>query len=330
MIAENIHSSDSSEPEKIKTDAKTPEPEPMEEIKKMKLEKAIELAKQSVFAAVDGTGPSEPDESILNILWDAHWLHTQWKKYVERYRKRLAAHQALTVTVPELEAKAQKAKQLADGAKAFMTLPLANMAMAYLMEMLELPPDATLFHLANATASYEYKKLMPLEQKVFAARNMISNTSNEAKQYLHQTASEESKTKEREVINKIARLDNQITARREVVEIDDAIAKATEKAEAYSRGEFPSNITRTPAEYYQRARRDLEVLRQQAEGKSQAIQDNERDRKEIERLQKQLPTIREEMLVPANMSWSDDVGKPSTDLGSALASIASFNAGFGP
>jgi len=297
------------------------------EPEKETIEMSIERAKQSVFTAGDNDDSSEPDSGIL---WASHWLHAQWRKYVDRYKKRLAAHRALTVIIGELEAKAAEAQKLADDAEAFWKRPLSSMTMADLMAGLDLPPNVIVSQLAAATVViigfgqaamyYEIRKLMPLRDAATQAKRKIADVRCQAERDLYQTASEESHAKEREIRNRITYLNNSIKARREVIEIDDALAKATEKAEAYARGEWPSNLHRVhylnslefipssdrpPAEYYHRARRELEVLRQQAEGKPQAIKDNERDRREIDRLQKQLPVLQAAMLDPKNMSWAD-------------------------
>jgi DNA repair exonuclease SbcCD ATPase subunit len=276
---------------------------------------AVGRAREAVFAAGDGTGPTEPDEDLLHSAW---WVRPQWEKNLATYQQRLAAVRELEVSAPDLDAQAASLAAEVATRKAFVASPLAQVgSIAELLATLQMAADASLASLPNALTAFQLATVKK-DSDARRMRDLAAEARSRARATLSLTASPEAHAAVRAIRDKISSLELAIKGRQQVLDGEDEIARCIRRCERLSRGERvdvdpwaggdyrPMNRPdRTVAQLYRDERRRLNALRGQATGRAEAEADNARDRKKIAELQAQAAEAEKRFLDPRDMAWVD-------------------------
>jgi hypothetical protein len=298
---------------------------------------AINNYRQAVYAAGDGTGPTEPSVVVLAEAWKTH--DGNWKRDLSRYTKRRDSARAIANR--ELQRKATEAQAVVNRAAQIVATPLAGIDFDRLKaELIELwstapsvvtnqPAITMLGKLADvATLGALADVLQAHARLIFPALRSHANDLamaaqvelQQAHEFLFQTTSPELGEKLHSIALEIGTLENTITANDRLLGIDAKIERATDVCNCLARGEradsrgieitlpgWTQEATRkaeTPA-LYRAAKHLLDELHVKARGKDQAAQSSERCREEIALLRTKMDATREECLVPKNMAWGE-------------------------
>jgi hypothetical protein len=175
------------------------------------------------------------------------------------------------------------------------------------------PAVVTLENLVNAVLAHANFCVPALRTVAGDAKLNAERAVYNAQRVLYETSGPTSAS---DIALQIQGAEAQINANNRIINIDAEIAKATAKCERLARGHdanedgvmrFPggSLSPKSPAPVlYRQARRELDTLRIQAQGKDQAIRDNEALARKLAELRAQSVKALEERLDPRNMVWS--------------------------
>ncbi len=248
--------------------------------------KAIAQYREAVQRAVE-SGATIAKELVFAAYKTVEICNTDFKTY----RNRLQAKHALAVTVPELERKAAEAEKVAAA-----IIPYEKRTMTF-AEWEALRPRILFSRRTDEDLAAQQ------------ARQVVSEARQAALQHLRETSDPELARQISELAATASSIRGTMAQRQKgILNIDAAIAKQREMVDAIIRGddlvEIIGPVHKSRREENDIARRKLDYLLDQAQGKPQAEIDQAADQQRLAEIAAEISKLEQARLDPRRMRWA--------------------------